>query len=324
MNRLHLLALLSTMLAPSLTWAQTPPAPPKSGATAKSDAKAPSKELLTSTKPIDAEGQRQIAEFAGSRAELILTGDPAQVRQAAADALGVLRQPITTPIFRRAFADSLKPFVGRIIATNDPYRINNILQIVQWTRTPESLDVLIQQSTPSVQKDTPTRIGASRLLPFCVTGASLTAPQLESAARHIREAAEAETDWVVCVHELQALAAMVAYAQESKFAPQVELARGEFLKSLHACAAKAAKPGGEDQVYALQRGLIMLRDMLLKTSKDQVDKKTRDDVREIAALAVEISKQPANGGAADPRSQAAAGAAIVAGVVDKLVGNPGV
>ncbi|MCE9619897.1 MAG: hypothetical protein K8R92_08305 [Planctomycetes bacterium] len=325
MRRFQHLAILCTLLAPAaLSAAQAPPAPPKTAPTAKTDVKPPSKELVTSTKPLDAEGLKQIADFVNNRMGQVLEGDPVQVRQATSDVMAVLRQPIATPIFRRAFADALKPFVAKAVAGNDPFRTINVLQIVRWTRTPDALDILIQQVTPASQKDPTIRIGASRLLPGCVATANLTAPQIDSASRRIREAAESESDWIVTVHELQSLSAMVVVAQEGKMPPQLELARGDFLKVLHGSAVKVSKPDGADQVFALQRGLLILRDMLLKSSKDQIDKKTQEDIREITKLAADLSKLPAEGTrASEPYIQSATGAAIVAGVIDKLLGPAG-
>lgn len=316
------LTILLALIAPiHFASAQTTPAPTptKPAAAAKSEAKspAPNKELVTSTKPIDAAGQKQISEFIASRCGIMLDGDPVQVRLAATEIQSVLRQPTATPIFLRACADSLKPFVSKIIATNDAFRINNILQVVRWTRNAEALDVLIQQATTETQKSETIRIGSSRLMPGCVATSNLTAPQIDSAARRIREAAESETQWVVSVHEMQALASLVTVAQEAKLVAQLDFARSEFLKVLTATTAQVSKPDGHEQIFALQRGLIILRDMLLKTPKEEMVK-ISPAIRSITQATKLIAKEKAP--AVEGFNQSAANAAIVAGVIDNLVG----
>ena len=320
------------LLAPiQFAVAQAPPAAPKTGAPAKTQAKvaAPSKELVSSTKPIDAAGQKQISEFIASRCGIILEGDPSQARIASTDLQTVLRQATATPIFLRACAEGLKPLVPKIIATNDSFRINNILQVVRWTRSAEALDILIQQATTATQKDISIRIGASRLMPGCVANANLTAPQIDSAARRIRDASESETQWVVSVHEMQALAALVAVvalfvgvgemgvAQEAKLTAQLDFARAEFLKTLTVSTVLVSKPDGQEQIFALQRGLIILRDILLKTPKEEMAKMVPAirTITQATKLIAKVKAPSVNG-----FSQSANNAVVVAGVIDNLVG----
>ncbi len=314
------LFIVFVLLAPmQFAVAQTSPAAPKTGAPAKTQAKvpAPSKELVSSTKPIDAAGQKQISEFIASRCGIILEGDPSQARIASTDLQTVLRQATATPIFLRACAEGLKPLVPKIIATNDSFRINNILQVVRWTRSAEALDILIQQATTATQKDISIRIGASRLMPGCVANANLTAPQIDSAARRIRDASESETQWVVSVHEMQALAALVAVAQEAKLTAQLDFARAEFLKTLTVSTVLASKPDGQEQIFALQRGLIILRDILLKTPKEEMAKMVPAirTLTQATKLIAKVKAPSVNG-----FSQSANNAVVVAGVIDNLVG----
>ena len=316
------LTILFALIAPiHFAAAQTTPAstPPKPAAPAKTEAKspAPNKELVTSIKPIDAAGQKQISEFIASRCGIMLDGEPAQVRLAATEIQSVLRQPTATPIFLRACADSLKPFVTKLIATNDAFRINNILQVVRWTRNAEALDILIQQSTIETQKSAVIRIGSSRLMPGCVASSNLTAPQIDSAARRIREAAESETQWAVSVHEMQALASLVTVAQEAKLVAQLDFARAEFLKALAATTTQVSKPDGREQIFALQRGLIILRDMLLKTPKEEMAK-ISPAIRAITQATKLIAKEKAP--TIEGFAKSAANAEIVAGVIDNLIG----
>ena len=298
------LTILFALIAPiHFAAAQTSPAstPPKPAAPAKSEAKspAPNKELVTSTKPIDAAGQKQISEFIASRCGIMLDGEPAQVRLAATEIQSVLRQPTATPIFLRACSDSLKPFVTKIIATN------------------EALDILIQQSTIETQKSAVIRIGSSRLMPGCVASSNLTAPQIDSAARRIREAAESETQWAVSVHEMQALASLVTVAQEAKLVAQLDFARAEFLKALTATTTQVSKPDGREQIFALQRGLIILRDILLKTPKEEMAK-ISPAIRAITQATKLIAKEKAP--TIEGFAKSAANAEIVAGVIDNLIG----
>ena len=280
------------LLAPiQFAVAQAPPAAPKTGAPAKTQAKvaAPSKELVSSTKPIDAAGQKQISEFIASRCGIILEGDPSQARIASTDLQTVLRQATATPIFLRACAEGLKPLVPKIIATNDSFRINNILQVVRWTRSAEALDILIQQATTATQKDISIRIGASRLMPGCVANANLTAPQIDSAA----------------------------VAQEAKLTAQLDFARAEFLKTLTVSTVLVSKPDGQEQIFALQRGLIILRDILLKTPKEEMSKMA-PAIRAITQATKLIAKVKAP--SVNGFSQSANNAVVVAGVIDNLVG----
>ena len=265
---------------PLVVEAQEPPAsnpPPMKSEALAEKVPAPSKELITSTKPFDAVSQKQISEFIVNRSEKILHGDDKQVRQATTDVLSLLRQSAATPIFLRTCFENLKSSVTTILATDNSFRCINILELVRWTQTPEAVDILIGQITPSIQKNPAIRIGASRLLPSCIASAGLNAPQIDRAARRIREASEEETQWIVSMHELQSVAALVTIAQnpnkqDLKLEPQLKNARDEFLKILAGTASKVSNPklGGTDQIFALQRGLIILRDILLKTPKDQI------------------------------------------------------
>ncbi|MSR34148.1 MAG: hypothetical protein EXS12_05035 [Phycisphaerales bacterium] len=302
--------------------AQTPPASPTATAPAKSESKtpAPKKEVITSTKPVDADGQKQIKEFISNRAAIILNSDPKRARQATSDVLGVVRQSGATPIFLRACLDTLKPFVANVMATNNSFRIINMLEIIRYTNTPEAVDILIEQVTPSIQKNVVIRIAAGRLLPSCIPSANMNAPQLDRAARNIRTAADEETNWIVNVHEMQSLAAMITFAQDSKLMPQIELSREEFLKVLTGISNKTLNPSSEgaDQVFALQRGLIMLRDILLKTPKDQILNITS----QIRPITQKVKQLAASGVISDASlKQSESGSLKVAATIDTLIGD---
>lgn len=341
----HLAILVAVLLTQVFASAQTPPqaktpptAPTKSPPQAKIQPKvpAPSKEYVGSTTSIDDAGKKQIKEFINSRMIEIETGSAKNVRQATNDILEVLRLPIATPIFLRVVFDELKPFATTMFAVKEPakenlpgkdkvspsLRASNFFEILRWTRTPGSLDILINQATMSVQHDMTTRIGASRLLADCASSSNMTAPQIDTAARHIREAAEMETSWIVRAHEMQALVAMIVVAQTGKMQPQAEFVRNEFLKVLAIIAGNTSKEKDSEQVLALQRGLILLRDMLLKTPQDEKIKMT-SAIKVITQSTIVLAKQPPKGDSATETAlrKSATGAAQVAISINTLLGD---
>lgn len=326
MRHFHTIAILfAVFFTPIHALAQGSAKPPKANPVAKTQGKTPppNKEYVSSTKAIDAAGQKQINDFIADRAEQIINGDPKNVRQATNEVLALLRQSTATPIFWRACSESLKPFVTKIIATNDEFRISNLLQIIRWTRSPEALDILIEQATPAIQKDGVIRISASRLLSGCIASANLTAPQIDSAARRIREAAEAENNWIANVHDLQSLAAMSLASQGAQFSPQVKISRDEFLKVLAGTITKASKPNDSQEIFAVQRGMILLRDMLLNNSSPAEKSAVSASIRTITQSASQLGKQLGTSTTAADASivQSAKSVEILAGVIDKLLSS---
>ncbi len=301
---------------------KSPPNANSAGVTNAPKISPPNKEYVLSTKGIDAAGQKQINAFIADRAGQILSGDTKAVRQATNDIVMLLRQQGATPIFVRACFDSLKPWVAKIIDTNNEYRISNFLQVIRWTRSWEALDILIDQSTPAKQKDGVIRISASRLLPNCITSGNLTAPQVDGAARRIREAAENENNWIVTVHDLQALAALSLASQVAQFEPQVKITRGEFLKVLEISIQKASNANDPQQVFAAQRGMIFLRDMLVSNSTPAEKKAISAPIVSITQKAYKLAEMVATSSPASDTSLIQSGKSIaaMAEVVDTQVG----
>ena len=156
----------------------------------------------------------------------------------------------------------------------------------------------------------------------CASSSNMTAPQIDTAARHIREAAEMETSWIVRAHEMQALVAMIVVAQTGKMQPQAEFVRNEFLKVLAIIAGNASKEKDSEQVLALQRGLILLRDMLLKTPQDEKIKMT-SAIKVITQSTIVLAKQPPKGDSATETAlrKSVTGAAQVAISINTLLGD---
>lgn len=320
-----LLALSSTAVA------QDPPTPPPPAKTESKEVKvsAPSKDVVTSSKRLDAASQKQIKDFITNRVNKVSQDDVKESRQATTDILFVLRQSAATPIFLRACYDNIKPSIAEILAKQDSFRTGSILEIIRWTQTPDGLDILVEQANPSSQKNPLIRMEASRLLAGCIASASLTAPQIDRAARRIREISEFEPEWVVNMHEMEALAQLIAISQnptklDLKLDQQLKNSREELLKILASTATKVSKPklGGTDQVLALQRGLIILRDMLLKAPKNQIDEMA-SIIRPITELSIRISNQIASDKALDNKSlkESAKNAAITANSINTLLGD---
>lgn len=326
----HIVFVFLLVASSSIVVAQEPPTPSAPTKTESKEAKipAPNKDLVASTKPMDAAGQKQIKDFITNRFEKISGDDVKESRQATTDILLVLRQSAATPMFLRACFDNIKPYIPEILAKQDSFRTGNMLEIVRWTQTPDGLDILIEQVNPSTQKNTVIRMGASRLLAGCIASASLTAPQIDRASRRIREASEFEPDWIVSMHEMESLAQLIAISQnptkpDLKLDQQLKMGRDEFLKILAGTAAKVSNPklGGTDQIFALQRGLIILRDMLLKTPKNQVVE-IASIIRPITEISIRISNQIASDKSVTNGSlkESAKNAAITANSINTLLG----
>ena len=109
----------------------------------------------------------------------------------------------------------------------------------------------------------------------------------------------------------------VAVAQEAKLTAQLDFARAEFLKTLTVSTVLVSKPDGQEQIFALQRGLIILRDILLKTPKEEMSKMA-PAIRAITQATKLIAKVKAP--SVNGFSQSANNAVVVAGVIDNLVG----
>ena len=248
------LLLASLTLAPALA---APPAPTGS-------------ELGISTPPPAGSAARAaIEKFVTFHFDQIASGEPAAVKDGRDQLGGVLRKPDATPVFHRVFLEMAEPMVKRTVSAGDAYRATNALMVIRWVRTPEAFELVRMQCDPSGQPDVRVRAAAANLLPVMVDGGAVPPPQLDAAARRLRETLEKDREWVVLARGYDALARMAVAASAAKLETEAMNIRTELVRALKAGSGLAATGAGVPAVSAVYRGLVAMRDQVLAMNQAQ-------------------------------------------------------
>jgi hypothetical protein len=94
-------------------------------------------------------------------------------------------------------------------------------------------------------------------------------PQLDAAARRLRETLEKDREWVVLARGYDALARMAAAAAAAKLETEATNIRMELVRALKTGSGLAATGEGLAAISAVYRGLVAMRDQVLAMNQAQ-------------------------------------------------------
>jgi hypothetical protein len=217
------------------------------------------------------DGQKSaVAAFVGKLAETIRTGDDARAVEEARAALTVpARDPAATASFRKAYGQIIIVELGAVAKGSDLRRALNAMQALRFTRTPEALDVVIERTAPASEPNAAKRIAAASLVADAFEDLDASNAYYETAARRLRDASGAETDWIALQQKLSAIGAAARRKElPADNARNVRKAQAEAI----AAVAKAIKSQSkaDARMQAIQRTLVGLRnDLLVMQSADR-------------------------------------------------------
>jgi len=253
--RLLILALAACLLAFRADTAAPPPAPS-------------TKTLSMSTAP-DAAAQEALEAYVAFHFKRIQDGDAEAVKEARSTLAGMLAKSEVTPLFQQAFLTSAKPKLATIVDGRDAFRIANALMVIRQLRSTEAFELVLAQATPATQKDDRVRLSAASMLPIMVARGAVPAAQLDTTSRKVADALESETSWLAACEDFECLSRMVAEAGRAKLSAQAANVRGEMVKAAAAVQEGIDKGGDVRMAGALVRGLVSLRDQVLKLPESE-------------------------------------------------------
>lgn len=217
------------------------------------------------------DGQKTaVSSFVGKHAEAIRTGTDARaVEEAKASLATPVRDPAATPNFRKAYGQILIVELAPVAKGSDLHRALNAMQALRFSRTPEALDVIIERTTVASESNPAKRIAAASLAADAFEDLDASNAAFETAARRLRDAAVAETDWLALQQKLAAIGAAARRKElPAENARNVRRTQAEAIASV--AKAMKASSTADSRMRAIQRTLVGLRnDLLVMQSADR-------------------------------------------------------
>lgn len=241
------------LLVPTAAWSQQPP---------------PATVLAISKSPDDA-ARQSIQAFIDPHMKMIAGGNPEQVQDARKAMASLLRKPDCSLVFYRTFLQLATPGIEQVLKSGDAFRATNALLVVRQVRCSEALTMILDQSSVGTQPDARVRIAASAMIGVMVRGGAVPPAELDAVSRRIRESAEAETNALAASQLIESLGAVASHAESARLPAQMRGAFDELVKATNSALQRAQKPESADFAMAVYRGLLMMRDTLLKMPADQ-------------------------------------------------------
>ncbi|MFM7260440.1 MAG: hypothetical protein ACKO3W_07540 [bacterium] len=196
---------------------------------------------------------------------------PKQLDEARTALVKPARDPGATLAFRSGYAATLKPALEPMVTGDDLQRAIIAMQVLRFTRSSTALDILVERTNPASEVDPGKRIAAGTLLIDIFDDYEGANNTYDGAARKIRDAAAAETDWMALQQKLNALGAAARRKDlPADNARTVRRAQAEAIGKI-AAASKGAT-AADQRMKSLQRVLVGIRNDLL--TMPQADRST--------------------------------------------------
>lgn len=228
----------------------------------------PSNVLKIASAPDEAT-QGVIRGFIDPQMKLIATGNPDQVQEARRAMASLLRKPDCSLMFYATFLQLATPSLESILKSGDAFRATNALMVVRQVRCPAALSVILDQCSLAKQTDARVRVAASAMVGPMIRGGAVQPTELDGVARRLRENAEAETNAFAATQLIEDLGVVAATAEAAKLPNTVRNTLDETLKAFAVALNRAEKPESSDFAMAVPRGLLVIREIVLKMSVEQ-------------------------------------------------------
>lgn len=164
------------------------------------------REIITATAPLTGDQSKALTSFVEGFVNTIeTTQDGRSMDDARRALIEPLRDPSSTPVFRRAFSVAATSRLAPIVKGTDTQRAIHAMQVAAFIGTPESL-ALLTGRLGSGEPDAAKRQNAASTLAHALESVvGLTAVDFDAINRAIFAAATAETESTVLLRELRAL-----------------------------------------------------------------------------------------------------------------------
>ena len=225
--------------------------------------------IVSATAPLTDAQKSSLNGFLAKHAEAIKTGnDAAAADESRGAVVAVLRDPAATTQFRRAVATALAGELGAVVKGTDNRRAIVAMQVLRFTRSQEAIDLILERTSPSAERDAGKRIAAASLVSDAFEDLDASNTYVETIARRLRDACASESDPIALQQKLVAIAGS---ARRKDLTPENVRAIRKFLVDTIASVAKSIKAtsGPDQRVMSLQRVLLGVRNDLLEMPQNE-------------------------------------------------------
>ena len=163
--------------------------------------------IVSATAPLTDAQKSSLNGFLTKHAEAIKTGnDAAAADESRGAVVAVLRDPAATTQFRRAVATALAGELGAVVKGTDNRRAIVAMQVLRFTRSQEAIDLILERTSPSAERDAGKRIAAASLVSDAFEDLDASNTYVETIARRLRDACASESDPIALQQKLVAIA----------------------------------------------------------------------------------------------------------------------
>ena len=224
--------------------------------------------IVGASAPLSARDSQALADFVASWTTQIAEAEPLRVNQARGELISPARSPSATPIFIRAYSETLVPALAPIAGGDDTFRAINALQVARFLKSAEAVELIVVRVDPTQESDRAKRLVAAGLLAGAIRDGQLNPVQLDGTTRRIASIAATESDWMVLLQFMEALDAIANLPNTPQ--ASIDLARRSQLTVLEAAVSRMKGPDGNPElIEAIYRSLLELRNQLVRMSSSQ-------------------------------------------------------
>lgn len=246
------------IICAALLWAGAPASEALAQATRLSGS------IVTATRPLTPDESRALSEFIDQNLVKLASSEQDTVRTGRADLIRALSQSTATPLFRSECAKLLIPRLNEIIDSKDLLSATNALEVMRAVCTSDAVLALCKAADPDSQKSPALRLVAASGIPSSIAKTTLNDAQAAIVARAMKQAIQAESNWMAATYDFQALFALAT--SKTVPAPAQKEARKAQVDAIKSLADRVGK-GGDDAalVHALWRslGLVLQQQVAL-------------------------------------------------------------
>jgi hypothetical protein len=220
--------------------------------------------ILSSGTALNEAQKKSIATFGAPSFETIKTStDNKALEDARTTLTAPLRDPGSTAAFRKGYGTVLVAELGPVAKGKDLRRALLAMQVIRFARSSEAFDLLVERTSPASEGDAGKRIAAASLLIDGIGEADVPNAYFEGAARRLRDAAAAETDWRALQQKLLAISAVASRKElPAESARNIRRMQAEALSAV--AKAIRASTKADTRALAVQRVLIGVRNDMLQ------------------------------------------------------------
>lgn len=213
------------------------------------------REIVTATATLSSDQSKLLNEFVEGFINTIeTTRDGKSMEDARRALVEPLRDPASTPVFRRAFSGAATSRLSPIIKGKDTQRAIHAMQVAAFTGTPEALALITGRLGPDEADASKRQNAASTLAHALEEVVGLNAVDFDAINRAVSAAAEKETEPTIVLRELRALSVIASRSGVPD--SSADLARTNQVKMVRGILAQiGASNAADDRMLIVARAI---------------------------------------------------------------------